>query len=271
MNDIYILPNKRKIIIMQQIIKQIKSKLIIIQSYMSILTDNFINFIKNLICTKENTSHQSVINSTSPQVTNNNEIHDLTDNDIDSFVIIDVNNKINKNTILNKINQNILGQIYAKQEYAYRIDKMGIENIECYICFEENMKMVALECTHSICHNCYNKLIKNKYFDCPVCDKKMKHITVYKFYAVILPYDHNAICILYLPLIYDEKKNIWLEYEVFHNIANDHNQKSKFISSCHRINIENYAVIVLDPKLKIFIKSIHSIHTQRIIYDNNIS
>lgn len=52
--------------------------------------------------------------------------------------------------------------------------------MECYICFEEKYKYVILECEHSMCQDCCNKM--QKIIKCPFCRKNSVDIQKHFIY-----------------------------------------------------------------------------------------
>ena len=149
--------------------------------------------------------------------------------------------------VIGIINPVIIQKISEKQELAYKIDKTGILNVECCICLEENKPMIAIECAHSICQNCYLQLSNRDISNCPMCRKTMKNISINKLYAVMTNVDKSntsiSIGILHMPPIYSEQDNMWLEQEIFWNINTDSEQFDKFVCAYNRINTERYVVV----------------------------
>ena len=45
---------------------------------------------------------------------------------------------------------------------------IDVNSKECIICFEQN-EMVDLSCSHSMCIFCYEKLLNQDNFKCPIC------------------------------------------------------------------------------------------------------
>lgn len=160
--------------------------------------------------------------------------------------------------IHSSINPKILKKISNNQQYAYNIDKTGMENVECYICFEENINLVTIKCTHSLCIKCYNKLLEQNYLNCPICRQKMVIITVHKLYVIFTQINHIGIGILYLPPIYIEDEKIWKDHEIFSDILHDTKQIANFISVCERINLEKYVIVLPNKQVKKFFESFHS-------------
>src|SRR5271154_1760879 len=69
-------------------------------------------------------------------------------------------------SIMSQINISILNKVHDSQSLAYEYDKSGIENTECCICLEENIKLSPLLCKHQICPNCINRLIQYEWTKC---------------------------------------------------------------------------------------------------------
>jgi hypothetical protein len=206
---------------------------------------------------------------TSPKINISDINKDKTNEDtIDSFIIIDYNQKIDMakaiETINSYISQTVLEKISKLQEKAYRIDKSGIDIVECCVCLEEGIKIMPLECTHTLCIDCYKKLVENQYIICPLCRKEMRCVTIHKFYAIMTPFEYFGIGIMYLPPIYTDEEKKWIDYEVFFDINSNAEQSFNFISACKRINFENYVVVFCNENLSKIIKTLSSEDIQKI-------
>ncbi|XWV24626.1 putative ORFan [Tupanvirus deep ocean] len=173
---------------------------------------------------------------------------------VESFEILDCDRKYDDKNLLtiinNNINQQLLYDINKLLEKAYHIDKTGIEKVECCVCYEENIDMTCLECAHPLCVSCYNKLIDKKFHNCPLCINPMKIVTVHKLYSIITEIDYACMGILYMPPIYVEEENKWIDHEVFYDIGINNIETTNFIKSCKRINTEGYVVVMAKPNIK---------------------
>lgn len=156
----------------------------------------------------------------------------------------------NHNTITiikQNLSQKILDRLTTYQKKAYELEEK--RNNECIICFESNIDFVSLQCMHSICNNCYQNLIKNKYFNCPYCNMQMKLYS--KYYAIITPCGPD-IGILYLPPIFVKNENLWKDCE---RLALS--EMDSLVESCHIIDNEKYILVVADPSLVNIISGVH--------------
>ncbi|XWV25863.1 hypothetical protein QJ857_gp1218 [Tupanvirus soda lake] len=181
---------------------------------------------------------------------------------IESFEILDCGRENNEKKLLTIINNNINPQLILDinklQEQAYRIDKTGIEVVECCVCYDENIEMVSLQCCHPLCISCYNKLVNNKFFNCPLCTNPMKIVTIHKLYSIITEIDYASIGILYIPPIYVEEENKWIDHEAFYDIGVNKNETTNFFKSCKRINAEGYVVVIAKPTTKKLLQNLSS-------------
>jgi hypothetical protein len=166
--------------------------------------------------------------------------------------------------INNNIDPKILMAVDKMQTKAYRIDKSGIENVECCVCLENNVKMAPLECIHPLCIQCYNKLVENNYLVCPLCKTKMKIITIHKFYAIMVIFNCNDIGIIYRPPIFDEIGNKWIDCEVFYDIEHNHNEIIRFDNTCKRINNEDFVVVANQSQLFMILNSLPFVHIKKL-------
>lgn len=160
-------------------------------------------------------------------------------------------------TINNNIDPILLSNIQALQEKAYYFDKSGMELVECCVCLEDNVKMIPLECTHTLCAICYDRLISNNYYTCPICRIPLKVVHAYKFYAVIIQFNYSCIGILYMPPIYVEEDDKWMNHEVFYDVSR-HNKTEvqNFKKTYERINKEEYVIILSKPQIKCILDKI---------------
>ena len=47
--------------------------------------------------------------------------------------------------------------------------------MECIICYEENQPPITFSCQHTICINCYQKLLNYRNYQCPICREPYEH------------------------------------------------------------------------------------------------
>lgn len=173
----------------------------------------------------------------------------------------------------------ITNYISKKQEEAYRIDKTGMEIVECCVCFSDSndVEMLPLECAHPLCKSCYQEITKTNSHLCPLCRQKMNIIKIYKFIALIVPIlliaDKNKIDdnvfripnndslhsviglgIIYYPPVHKKDVNEWINHEFFYDIMNNHYQQKIFINTYEKIINEKYVICCHEEIKKILDK-----------------
>lgn len=153
-------------------------------------------------------------------------------------------------SIMSQINISILNKVHGSQSLAYEYDKSGIENTECCVCLEENIKLSPLLCKHQICPDCINRLIQYKWTKCPLCFQDLQKLDVYKFWTIIVKLGKTDVALVYLPPIHNVDDDSWLDHELF---INCHTKKKAFMQSLNRIKKENYVVIFNDSMTRKFI------------------
>lgn len=171
-----------------------------------------------------------------------NKFKTNTEND---FVVISETSSINteyaKNLIKENMNNNSISKISEWQKNAHRYDQNICNNVICGICYD-SYDLAKLACAHEICRGCYSKLLDNSFKNCPVCDIKMEIVDVQKLYAYIRKIDHGIV-ILYLPPIYRESIDTWIENE----ICMDEKSINEAINN---ISYEKYKIVVDDSGTK---------------------
>lgn len=174
-----------------------------------------------------------------------------TKSSIDTFIITDCFYPKNDDKIFEEINKNIDPKILEKisnlQIYAYHVDKTGFENVECCICYRDDVKLAHLKCTHPVCTMCYNLLLDTKYYICPICQQNMERINVHKFYAIMVEFkinDYYGIGITYYPPIYEENTQTWKNFDAYYDIFYNTYQLKDFVLACKRLVKEDYYVFI---------------------------
>lgn len=137
---------------------------------------------------------------------------------------------------VDSIDKSLLQKIIKLQITAANLEANDLMNTECCVCFEEEIKRMPLECAHSLCAECHEELLKRNYTNCPLCLQPMVLVNAHKFYAIMAPSRH-MIHITYLPPIYDERKNKWLDSEFLCAASAD------FVLACDAIKKNNYVVV----------------------------
>lgn len=152
--------------------------------------------------------------------------------------------------IKSTIDPKLLDKISELQTQAYSYDRTGIEQTECCICLEENLKLVPLICKHQLCVECHKKLIKAQFTTCPICRESLLPVVIHKLYAIMTLINLHSIGILYIPLIYDEKNDKWKDHDYFKylNPTSTNVPMRQFAEIIHQLNNEKYVVILNNPK-----------------------
>lgn len=199
-----------------------------------------------------------------------NNFENLDENFDESFILLDHDSDHKSNTdiiygaIVNCIDPKIL-QKYSANHRTYNSITKRFDIFECCICWEEKRPVANLSCNHSICHECYIRMINKNYTDCPFCRMPMSLSCENNRYAIFVITnnqfnvlnDHNKqnIClgIIYYPPIYNESENKWSEYDLICMFGMMSASVKYYHQIIHNLKTNNYSAVHTTPFVQMFI------------------